>query len=146
MRSRFAALVVCLATVGCGGDSSTPTAPTVVAPPPPAQISGTWSGTFESNYSPEAVAMNLTQVGTTITGTWAMTSGVRATGNVSGAVDTSQFTGIITYSLGTNTCQASFSGSANSSNLAWSSPGFTGACGLTSPGNPVNVRFVLQRR
>jgi hypothetical protein len=114
-------------------------------------IQGSWSGTFESNYSPEAVFVDLTQVGSgntaTVTGTWAMSSGVRARGTISGTVDPSTFTGIITYNY-TNgpTCQASFSGSATTSNLNWSSPGFTGNCGLSSPGNPVNGRFVLQRR
>ncbi len=137
-------LVVAILATACGGDNDRPLAP---SPPPPVQIAGNWSGTFESNYSPEAVLVNLTQVGANVTGTWAMTSGVRATGNVSGAVDAGAFTGIITYGLSSGAiCQGSFSGLSLVSSLNWSSPGFTGNCGLSAPGNPVNVRFVLQRR
>ena len=133
-----------LALSACG---SSPSAPTPPPPPPPAQVAGAWSGTFESNYSPEAVFVDLTQVSATVTGTWAMTSGVRAIGNISGTVDTSQFTGTITYNYTDGpTCQASFSGTASATTLVWTSPGFTGNCGLSAPGNPTNARFVLQRR
>jgi hypothetical protein len=128
---------------GCGGDSN-PVAP---SPPPPVQVQGGWSGTFESNYSPEAIFVDLTQVGGTVTGTWVMSSGIRARGNISGAVDTAQFTGILTYAYPNGpTCQGSFSGLSTTARLEWTSPGFTGNCGLSAPGNPTNARFVLQRR
>lgn len=115
--------------------------------PSGAQIAGSWSGTFESNYTPEAIFVDVTQVSEHVTGTWAMQSGIRAAGTISGDVSKTNFTGIITYSFtGGPVCQASFSGGANSSSMTWTSPGFTGSCGLSSPGNPTNVRFVLQRR
>lgn len=148
MRRLVTILVLCGLAVGCGG--SNPTAPSPPPPPPPVSISGSWTGTFESNYSPDAIAMTLTQVGASITGTWAIQSGttaLRATGTVSGTVDTAQFTGLITHALPSGqTCQGSFSGSSTTSQLLWTSPGFTGNCGFSAPGNPVNVRFVLQRR
>lgn len=129
----------------CGGSDNLP-GPTP-PPPPPAQIAGAWSGTFESNYAPEAVFVDVTQVSATVTGTWLMTSGVRARGNISGTVDTANFTGTVTYNYeGGPTCQASFSGTASATSLMWSSPGFTGNCGLAAPGNPTGARFVLQRR
>ena len=147
---RYVLVLVAMLSTACGGGSDRPAAPSPPPPPPPVNIGGTWTGTFESNYSPEAVTMNLTQVVASITGTWALTSGpeaLRATGNISGTVDPSLFTGIVTHALPSGqTCQGSFSGPSNTSQLLWSSPGFTGNCGFSAPGNPVNVRFVLQRR
>ena len=126
-----------LGVVSCGGS---PTAPR------PAQIAGGWSGTFESNYSPEAMFMDLTQVTAAVTGTWLMTSGVQARGNITGTGNASQFTGTVTYNyINGPTCQASFSGDVSDTSIAWTSPGFTGNCGLIG-GNPTSVRFVLQRR
>lgn len=136
--------VVALLTAACGG--STPVAP---SPPPVAQIAGSWSGTFESlTYASEAVLVDLNQTGSTITGTWVMTSGLQARGNISGTVDPSAFSGSVTYNyLNGPTCVASFSGLAANATLNWTSPGFTtGTCGLSAPGNPLGVRFVLQRR
>jgi hypothetical protein len=138
--------VAALALVGCGGGNSTPVSP---SPPPPAQIAGAWSGTFEAlNYAAESIAVDLNQVTGSVTGTWVKTSpGDREAGNITGTVDRTAFTGTITFTIGNGpTCSASFSGPASSATLNWSSPGFTGNCGLAPPGNPVNVRFVLQRR
>lgn len=139
-----------LLLAGCG---STPTAPT---PPPapapvPAAIAGGWSGTFETiTYSTTPIVVDLNQIGATVTGTWASTGGgaVRPFGNINGTVDPTSFIGTITYNFtGGPTCTASFSGTASATTLNWSSPGFTtGSCGLAAPGNPLNVRFVLQRR
>lgn len=134
--------------VGCGG-SKTPTAPTPPPPPPPAAVAGAWSGTFEAtNYATVSILVDLTQVSASVTGTWVKSSpGTRESGNISGTVDQSSFTGTLTYTFGTApTCMGSFSGTASTSTLNWSSPGFTGNCGLAAPGNPVGVRFVLQRR
>ena len=132
-------LLLCVSAAGACGDDD-PVAPSAV------NIAGPWSGTFESQYLPEAVFMDLTQAGTSVTGTWVMSSGLRANGTVSGSVSGSQFTGLMTYSYtGGPVCQGSFSGSAGISNLTWTSPGFTGTCGLVG-GNPVSVRFVMQRR
>jgi hypothetical protein len=91
--------------------------------------------------------MDLTQSSGTINGTWAMTSGVKATGIITGTVDKTSFSGNVTYNL-TNgaSCSGSVSGAASAATtMTWTSPGLTGNCGLVG-GNPVNVRFVLQRR
>jgi hypothetical protein len=143
MRLYCLALAAVLVTA-CGGKS--PTAPTPPPPPPqPAQLAGGWTGTFEtSNYLAEAVAMDLTQVGSSINGTWAFTRGL-VTGTLTGTVDTSQFSGVVTYRVGASSCQAAFSGSASAATINWTSPGFTGDCGLAGA-NPINVRLVLQRR
>lgn len=144
---RYWASLVLLVACGC---SDTPTAPTP-PPPSPVQLAGLWTGTFESQtYSSQAMTMELGQVGNTITGTWAMSTSVLARGNVTGVVDTTTFTGTVTFNLPTPNapiCTASFTGASTRTTIEWSSAGFaTGNCGLTAPGNPLGVRFVLQRR
>lgn len=146
---RYAAVLslvfVGLVSGSCGGSPAAPTPP----PPPPAQVAGNWSGTLESsNYQPLAVFMTLSQTSTTVTGTWAAQSGSSGiAGNVSGTVDTSSFTGTLTFSINqTAGCSGSFSGGAGASTMTWSSAGYTGNCGLAPPGNPLSPRFVLQRR
>lgn len=144
------AILATLATAACGG-GSTPTAPTPPPPPPPpVNIAGSWSGTFESaTYLPSAIFVDLVQVGGSVTGTWLSSGGsVRPFGNINGTVDTTTFAGTVTFNY-TNgpTCSGSFSGPSTAATLRWSSPGFlTGNCGFSSPGNPLNVTFVLQRR
>ena len=147
--NRLAVLfAVCL--TGCGGGSSSPTAPSPPPPPPPANVAGQWSGTLEStNYVPLAVFVTLNQTSTTVSGTWAASTGSSGiAGNITGTVDTSSFTGTMTLSLNQSAgCSGSFSGPAAtaSSTLTWSSAGFTGNCNLNA-GNPISPRFVLQRR
>ena len=92
--------------------------------------------------------MDLNQVGASVTGTWAATGGtVRPVGNISGTVDTASFTGTVTFNYsGGPTCSGSFTGSAGGATLTWNSPGLTtGSCGLNL-GNPLTVRWVMQRR
>lgn len=138
-------LVIALCCSACGSD--TPTTASQV--PQYAQISGSWSGTFESTtYSTVPIAVSLNQIAGAISGTWTSTGGtVIAFGNVNGTVDAGSFVGTISYNYqGGPTCSGSFSGTANAS-LNWTSPGFTtGNCGLSAPGNPLGVRLVLQRR
>lgn len=128
----------------CGGNKNDPTSPTNFA-----QVGGGWSGTFESNYQPEAIFMDVTQAGSSVSGTWSAPSSlVRANGTIAGTVTQFAFTGIITYSYSSSrtVCQGSFSGIAGGVTMTWTSPGFTGNCDLLPPGNPINVRFILQRR
>jgi hypothetical protein len=147
MKRAIAAVAVVLSTsaIACGGSSS-PAAPT---PPPPAQISGNWSGTLETtNYQPLAVFVTMNQTSTTVDGTWGAQSGTNGlAGNITGTVDSSSFTGTITFSINqTTACSGSFNGGASSlSTMTWSSAGFTGNCALNN-GNPLSPRFVLQRR
>ena len=141
-------LVLALALSACGGKNN-PIAPPPPPPPQPAQIAGNFSGTFESStYSPIAIFVSLNQTGTTISGTWSGTTGTNGiAGNITGTVDPSTFTGTISFSFNqTAGCSGSFTGSAAPNTLNWSSPGFTGNCGLSAPGNPLAPRFVLQRR
>lgn len=141
----FVCLLACLAGASCG---SSPAAP-APAPPQPAQIAGTFSGTFEtSNYAALAVFLTLNQTSSTVTGTWGAQSGTSGiAGNITGTVDPSSFTGTVTFSINQSAgCTGSFSGNASSQgNMTWTSAGFTGNCNL-SAGNPLSPRFVFQRR
>src|SRR5262245_41161050 len=135
--------MVALTAAACG--DSNPTAPT---PPPPAVVSGTWSGTFEfgAPLQQRAITMELTQAGGNVNGTWAVqTSGWN--GAVTGTVDSTTFSGSLTFNARSVTgaaCtgQGSFSGAAGGTTLSWSSPGITGNC----TGMPTSIRIVLQRR
>lgn len=146
--SRTVLALAAAISLACGGGSGTPTTPTPPPPPPVAQISGNWSGTFEtSTYATVPILVTLNQTAATISGTWATSGTTREAGTISGTVDSTSFVGTVTFSFNQGpTCQGAFSGTASTSTLNWSSPGFTGNCGLASPGNPLNVRFVLQRR
>lgn len=146
MKPISALIVFVLLVSACGKDNPVkPTPP----PPQPVNIAGSWSGTFESQtYLTEAILMDLNQIGANVTGTWAQSGGVKAFGNVNGTVSPTSFIGTISYNYaGGSTCSASFSGPTTTTTINWTSPGFTtGDCGLASPGNPLGVRFVLQRR
>ena len=146
MRRCLVGIGVGVLTISCGGNLTTPTAPTA-SPPPLAQIAGTWRGTFESsNYPPVTVFVNLNQTGSTVSGGWdgALGSATLA-GNITGTVGASTFAGTITFAIGqTAGCSGPFSGSASTnSTINWSSPALTGTCNLGS-GNPLAPRFVLQ--
>lgn len=151
MRHRFAVVVaVGLSLAACGG-SNTPTTPS-----PPVEVAGNWSGYLELRFRSSAsspttnvmfvpVTVNLTQASASVDGTWAESSGLQATGAIRGTVDSTSFSGTISYAQPNGpTCPGSFSGSAKSSSLNWSSSGFTGDCGLM--GNLERVSFSLQRR
>ena len=142
---RFAWLALTIFVVGCGGGSN-PVAP---SPPLPVQIGGSWSGTLESfTYATMSVVATINQAGSTISGTWWTTdAGVPLAGAMNGTVDRGTFTGTITLSVNQRpSCQGAFSGSATLTSFNWSSPGFTGDCGFSAPGNPIGPRFVMQRR
>lgn len=142
------ALILALLAPACGGDDKSPAAPT---PPQPAQVSGNWTGNFESsNWTAMALRVNITQSGASVTGTWADTTGRDWNGTINGTTDPSSFTGTVTISapnaagVGQRcTGTASFSGPASSgtTTLRWTSPGFTGSC----TGMPLSVVWNLQR-
>src|SRR3989442_10318597 len=95
LRGVFGILLLVLTATACGGDKN-PIAPTPPQPPP-AAISGNWSGTWESsNYSPRAVLINVTQTTASVSGTWA-TSPDGWNGTLTGTVDASSFTGTLTF-------------------------------------------------
>ena len=58
-------LGLALLTAACGGDDSTPTAPT-----PAATLTGTWAGMFNGSLIQGDGQAMLTQEGTTVTGEW----------------------------------------------------------------------------
>jgi len=138
------AVLVSLCVVGCSRDKPTPTAP---SPPPPANIAGSWTGTFESNnWAQQAITLSLTQAGSGVNGTWAVE--VQSwTGTISGTTDPSTFSGSFTINArsvtgGACTGTASFSGSAGASTMTWTSPGFSSTC----TGMPAGIRVAMQRR
>lgn len=85
-----AALAIGLSAVSCGGGStvspSTPSAPSVVSP---VTVAGSWSGTATDSSGSGVMAWQLTQTGTSFSGTLSMTDDrttVRGTGTVSGTL------------------------------------------------------------
>ena len=133
--------------------TSTPTAPTTSLPlatPPGGPVAGNWVGVFESsNYATRSSQLTLTHTGASmsITGTWEFPgAGQGQGGTISGTVDTTNFIGTVSY-YGNHdpACRASFAGTATNAALNWTSPGFTGVCGLSAAENPVGVQLTLQR-
>ena len=111
------------------------------------QIAGTWDGVLDStNFPQQGITLTLAQSGTGITGTWV--SGALAwAGAVTGTVNTGTFSGaftLITPSATGGACTgtATVGGSASSTTVTWTSPGFTGPCG----GMPSGVRITAQRK
>ena len=140
---RYTMILLALLVAACGGDSN-PVAPS--ATPPPATISGNWSGTF--TFTPvtggqrivEAVTASFTQASGNVTGEVRHGNG----GNtlVSGVVTSStltasvQFTGV-TGCVGT----ASVSGSATATQLRFTIPTLASSqCNFFT-----NGEFVLNR-
>lgn len=65
-----------LAVVGCGGNNSTPTAPTSSQ----LNVSGTWTGTTSDNLGTGPARATLAQSGNSISGTWSTGSGATTNG------------------------------------------------------------------
>src|SRR5262249_13799133 len=133
-------LLLGLCVTGCGSDNP--------AAPSPANVAGNWSGTFQySNNTGSyivAIAMNLTQAGSSVNGTW---SNATRDGTVSGSTTPSNFSGTFTYhttSTTGGTCTGTFaaSGDAGSTTMNWTSPTVTENC--TNP--PQNITIAVQRR
>lgn len=148
------ATVLSVVLAACGGDGPStpmaPTAPTALTPPSAGPVAGNWVGVFESsNYATRSIQLTLTHTGASmsITGTWEFPgAGQGQGGTISGTVDTANFIGTVSY-YGNHdpACRASFAGTATNAALNWTSPGFTGVCGLSAAENPVGVQLTLQR-
>jgi hypothetical protein len=131
-----------VATVACG---SSPVAPT---PPPPAFVAGNWSGTWQATQASGsyilAMVMNLTQAGSSVSGTWGTSQG---NGTVSGTTTTSSFSGTFTFNATSTTggaCTGTFavSGNAGGTTVSWNSVAVTGNC----TNFPTAITMALQSR
>jgi hypothetical protein len=126
-------LALCVLAAGCGSSSS-PVAPTPPAPQP-AQIAGTYTGTWQATQvtgGPYLIAyvMTLNQSAANVTGTW---STAQANGTVTGTTTPTAFSGTMTWNGLTNggsACTGTFavSGPAGGPTVNWTSPAVTANC------------------
>ncbi|MDA1185492.1 MAG: hypothetical protein O2930_12715 [Acidobacteria bacterium] len=140
-------LAAALVVTACGGDSS-PTAPSQTTP---ANLAGSWTGWMEtSNFGRVIGDAELSQSGSTVTGTWraASATGLGWTGTFSGTATATSFSGTTTISMANpngdgSTCTgtSAISGTATGT-IRWTGAGFTGDCS----GMPANLEFEYNRR
>lgn len=134
MRSVLTILVVAVFGVGCGGGGVTTPATNNSA-----SVAGSWSGVIQ--YSAglsntpilQTIVMNLTQSGSTVTGTYTTPN---FSGTVTGTTTTSVFSGSFTFnstSVTGTACTGTFAvtGNAGGTMLNWTSPGVTANCSGT---------------
>jgi hypothetical protein len=150
---RLLLAVLGLATLcGCGG--SNPAAPTQVAatPPPPANIAGTWTGTFHAHALDssgsafpftEPFTMTLTQSGGSVSGTWVADGNPDRTGTVGGAVTPTIFNGTFTYhrkvTNGRCVGTITLSGATSNNSVHWTSPGVLENCSNAPTGITIDA-------
>jgi len=145
---RIALLVCVVACVSaCGGNSVSPSGASGSAA---TNIAGTWNGTVvSSNNSDQQLTMVLTQSGSDVSGNWNSTS-VNWNGQVSGTVNSSTFSGKITFSgTASNgtvcTGTADVAGPATTSTMSWTSA--NGVVGGSCPAPlPVGLKIDLQKQ
>ncbi len=145
MRAVLVVCVVVTCVAACGGNSVAPSEVSTTM-----NVAGTWNGTFGSSNNPtQQVKLVLTQSGSAVTGSWDSSS-VSWTGQVSGAVSGSSFSGQFTFS-GTAangtvcTGMANVSGSVTASTMTLTSA--SGVVGGTCPAPlPTGVKIDAQRQ
>jgi hypothetical protein len=130
---RFLVAVLSVVALACGSDS--PTAPTPPPAPQPAQIAGSYTGTWQATQvtgGPYLIAytMSLNQSAANVTGTWAT---AQANGTVTGTTTPTSFSGTMTWNAATNNgtpCTGTFavSGNAGGNTVTWTSPAVTANC------------------
>lgn len=145
---RAVLVLVLLFTAACGSDSS-PVAPSAPPPPQPAQIAGSYTGTWQATQvtgGPYLIAyvMVLNQAAANVTGTW---STAQANGTVTGTTTPTTFSGTMTWNGVTNNgtaCTGSFavSGPAGGNTATWTSPAITANCNNL----PTGVTIAAQLR
>ncbi len=144
----FLLLILSVAVAAC---SKSPTGPsgTSGTAGPQVDIAGTWTGTFaSSNNFTEQISMDLRQSSSNVTGTWRGDE-VAWTGNVTGTVSGSTFSGQMTFNgtaFNETVCTgtANVSGPASSGALTWTSG--TGVVGGSCPAPlPVGITLTLSR-
>lgn len=122
---------------------------------PVANVTGTWRGSFgytspDTNArSTETLTMTLAQSGSAVTGTWSTAVTPPRTGNVTGTMAFSSFTGSFSYRrmlTGGVTCTGAMAvvGSVNTvaSAIAWESRGLSENCSNA----PLNISFTATRQ
>src|SRR5205085_4480431 len=102
------AVALLVAAIGCGSSSS-------ASAPSTANVAGTWSGTMtftvSTGQAAQAVTMNLTQSGASVSGPWQTTGGtIPKSGNVGGTTTTSSFSGTFTINISNPSAGTSCSG------------------------------------
>src|SRR5262249_1007052 len=123
-----------LGTAACGSN------PSPAAPSPPSVVAGNWTGTMsftstnsagQTTNSAVVITMALTQTGSTVSGTWAVSG---ANGTVAGATTNGgTFSGTFTFNAVTVSgapCTGIFavSGTETPTTVNWTSPGVTANC------------------
>lgn len=144
-----AGLLLCgIAVSGCSSAAPTPSQPTFVAPPgpPPFNIAGNWSGTFQSNNLPtRTITMTIVQTVSCVDGAWKDAAG-QWSGAISGSATADSFSGQISFERTTDgggACEAvgSIQGPIGSDGIHWTVGPFTatGSCAGALPESTVIV-------
>lgn len=133
-------LCLCVFSAACGGSPSAPSY---------ASMAGNWTGTMQftqplTGLAAVGYAMNLTQAGSAVNGSWATQN---LNGTLSGATTANSFSGMFTFNtVATNgtACSGSFAvaGPAGGNTVTWTSPGVTGNC----TNAPLNITIAAQLR
>ena len=140
---RFFLAAIAVACAACASPAAPSSAGGVT------DISGAWSGTLTSTNNPMVqLGLNISQTGSTITGTWSSTS-VTWSGEVTGTMNGSSLSGRLTFS-GTTASNSVCTGTANLSGTASAtSLSLTSATGVTGPTCaaplPVGIQIDLHR-
>lgn len=139
-------LVVCLSIVAsaCAGSSTAPSSIGTIM-----DVSGAWTGAFTSSNNPSVqIGVNLTQNGSSLTGTWQGAS-ISWNGDVKATLDGTSISGQLSFNgrtLNDVTCtgSATFSGSVTTSSITVTSS--NGVVGGSCPAPlPVGIQIDLHR-
>ena len=140
-----AALAACL---GCGPATIMTPAPTPTPTGPFADVSGSWTGTFESsNFATRTIALTASQNGNCVDGAWS-SAPAEWDGAISGLTDATSYSGQFSFErpadgAGKCTGVATVSGPVGVSSLAWTGTTFTGSC---PSGFPQSITITLTRQ
>ena len=155
MRYDRCCVILVLTSAAACGDNSTPTAPMQM--PPPASVAGTWAGTWQATQAVggayvDTLVMNLTQVGSDVSGMWSTEHG---SGAVVGRTTLTSFSGFLTFyftSLSIRgpaepcTGTLGVSGTAGGTTLNWTSPEAHAAVPANCTNLPTSITLTMQSR
>ena len=114
MRSVGLSVLLAVTAAACGGSASSPVSPSPT-PSTPVSVVGAWSGTSTDSVRSEQMGLNLTQVGTSVTGTMTFADAGRGM-------------------MGNGTMQGTMNGSAVTFHMAVPAGGFSGSMSPCSMG------------